>query len=522
MYKVLLVDDEPSVIERLIMVDWNKYGFSVCGTADNGEDALEIIRLCDPDLVVTDLKMPVIDGLRLISISIEKLNSKAKFVILTGYGEFTFAREAMKLNASGYMLKPLDDTELDETMSKIAQQIRSDRRNDEYTNKRLAFVARQTIRRIIGGEGRQQLLERVGILLDIGEMDEIRCLLIDVGQHKFVNGLASDPGNWSKKNQARNIIESALGEYRLNLFEDNEERFGIILYEKMPFYNSIGSFASKLETQLKGCIDESVLLSISAPAKGISLLEKAYTQSRLALNFAFFLGEGCLIRYEDIKNKDMDNAPFMENTHALLEVISKESADEITLSIERLFCRFLEDKKAPGPVKAFARNFVFEAVKLIDGLKGDPDEFIQLAVELDRVEESLTIWKLHDSFLKLCLQLSKKIHLLKQSNNRDIVSELKSYIKSNYYKDIKLKELASVFYMNPVYLGQLYKNSTGMQFNEYLHTVRIEEAKKLLRRTGMKISEIALAVGYKDPKYFLSKFQSFAKQAPSDYKNKSI
>ncbi len=522
MYKVLLVDDEPSAIERLSMMDWNRFGFSVCGTAENGEDALEIIKLCDPDLVVTDLKMPVIDGLKLISICSEILNSNAKFVILSGYGEFAYAREAMKYNAAGYILKPFVDTELEETISKIAQQIRNDRMNREYTENRLAFVARQTFRRITEGEVKSQLLERAAMFLNISDNDTIKCLLINAGANK-TGDIAADAGAVRPQEiQVRNMIESAIGEYRYNLFEDGEGRFGLILCERMPFYNTIGSFASKLAVRLRDLTGGPVLLSLSASAAGAAMLPEIYRQSRLAQDFAWFSGEGCFIRYEDIQNKNMDNLPCMEKPRDLMEVVSKEASDRITSTVRQLFCGFMENMKAPGCVRAFVRNFEFEAVKLIGELSSGSEDLTRVSADFDMVVGSLTIKRLQDSFLELCLQLAAKINFLKQNGDRDIVSELKSYIRSNFSRDITLKELASVFYMNPVYLGQLFKKSTGKQFNEYLHEVRIEEAKKLLKRTGMKISEIALAVGYNDPKYFLSKFRSIAKMAPSDYKMNNI
>lgn len=518
MYKVLLVDDEPSVIERLTMMDWNKYGFSICGTAQNGEDALEIIKLCDPDLVVTDLKMPVIDGLKLINLSNEYLNSKAKFVILSGYGEFTFAQEAMKLKVSGYMLKPLDHIEFEETISKMAQQIRNDRMNREYTDKRLAFVAGQTIRRIIEGEGKRKLYERAAMLFDIGDKEEIKCLLIDAGLNKSEDKPLVGQENRTKKNQARKILETMLGENKYNLFEDKEERFGIILHKRMPFYNAIGSFASELAVRLEGCTGIPVLLSLSACATGVDMLPEVYMQSRFVQSFAFFFNEGCLIRHEDIQNRNMDNLPCMKNPKDLIEVICGGSTDKIAPVVRQLFFKFQENMKAPGSIRGFIRNLEFEAIKLISEMNGNPEEFTQLVVEFEKVMETLTMKKLQEFFLELCLQLAEAISSLKQSNNRDIVSELKSHIRNNFNKDIKLKELASVFYMNPVYLGQLFKKSTGIQFNEYLHAVRVEEAKKLLKRTGMKISEIALAVGYSDPKYFLSKFRAIVNQSPSDYK----
>lgn len=519
MYKVLLVDDEPSVIERLAMIDWDKYGFSVCGTAGNGEDALEIIKLSDPDLVITDLKMPVIDGLKLISLSSE-LHMRAKFIILSGYSEFTFAREALRLEVSEYILKPFDYGEIEETICKMAQQIRYDRMKKEYADKRLVHIAGQTIRRIIEGEGGEQLLERAAKLLDMGPEDEIKCLLVDTGPNKPKG--KPDTGSLSPARtvQVWEVLESALGEYRQNLFDDDEGRFGILLHKRMPFYDNISPFTLEMAERLKGCVDGPVLLSESAPAKGLDKLAVVYAQSRLALGFSFFFNEDCLIRYEDVRNRTLDNLPCMENPKDLMDAICGGTSNKIASMVQNLFFIFREVRKAPDSVRAFIRNLEFEAIKLVSGLNGNTETIIQTVLELDKGMEFLTMSELQDSFLKFCFQLADIIGSLRQSDSRDVVTEVKSYIMSNYSKEIKLRELASVFYINPTYLGQLFRKTTGMQFNEYLHTVRIKEAKKLLKRTTMKISDIALAVSYSDPKYFLSKFKSIVNQSPSDYKLK--
>jgi two-component system response regulator YesN len=121
MLKVLLVDDEPYVLEGLkVMVDWAAHGFSRLFEASNGEDALEIVKLSNPDLIITDIKMPVMDGLEFIRLSVERLRSTAKFVILSGYDDFSYAKKAMLYNVSDYLLKPLDSDELNKLASNMA------------------------------------------------------------------------------------------------------------------------------------------------------------------------------------------------------------------------------------------------------------------------------------------------------------------------------------------------------------------------------------------------------------------
>lgn len=164
MLKVLLVDDEPYVLEGLkISINWTAYGFRICGEATNGEDALELVRLSNPDLVITDIRMPVMDGLEFIRLSKERLRSSAKFVILSGYDDFSYAKEAMLYNVSDYLLKPIDSEELESVVSKLASLIKKEKRNMESTNKQLAFVLNLSLRRLFSGETKKSLLNRIEI-----------------------------------------------------------------------------------------------------------------------------------------------------------------------------------------------------------------------------------------------------------------------------------------------------------------------------------------------------------------------
>lgn len=521
MYKVLFVDDEPHIIEGLkIMLDWAAHGFRICGEASNGEDALKIVRSSNPDLIITDIKMPGMNGLELIRRVGDELHSRAKFVILSGYDEFAFVQKAMLYRVTDYLLKPLDDTELGEVVSKLATQIRDERKKEEDTTRKLCFIANQSIRRIIKGEKKASLTSRAGILLNLGQQEEVRCLLFETAAHRSPAKADNEAGTREKRNHTRQMLAEALGpEFQLHLFEDEENRLGIMASEKMPFYPSLESFALSLISQLKESTGDSVSASVSAPLKGPDALYEVYRQGRFALGFRFFRGDGCFVRYEAVKDVDLDSEFYMENNHSLLESIQSNRTDEIQQKVRQLFDEFHKKLKTLESIRMYIWNFELGVVRLWAELHGDAEEFLQQAVEFNKTLERLTITSLQDSFLELCLQIAAGMEVLRQGNPMEITDKVRDYIRHNYSRDIKLKNIARELYINPVYLGQLFKKATGMQFNEYLHAVRVQEAKKLLKITGMKISDIARTVGYNEPKYFIQKFKSVTQMSPSAYKN---
>lgn len=520
MLKVLLVDDEPYVLEGLkVMLDWEAYGFRICGEASNGEDALEIVRVCNPDLIITDISMPGIDGLEFMRLSSEKLKSTAKFVILSGYDNFSYARRAMQYNASNYLLKPLDDVELGNVVTKLAEQIKQERKKTENVNRQLSFIANQSILRLINGDNKPSLLSRTKMLLNIGEEEEIRCVLFEIDSADSWTKDADKSILNMKKHKAGRIIEEAIGPaFQFRIFEDSKGRFGIIASEQMPFFRSLEEFANNLILQLNQIFGDDVYSSISAFEKGLSSISTVYRQALFAIGFKFYSSEKSLISYESVKGLNLNYELCTENCDTLLQLIRANRVDEIEPVVCKLFDNFSENYSAPQIIITYLMSFQMELVKLIMEISGDLKEFLILALDFQKTAEHLNMAELQESFLKQCLIAASHINDFKQGNPQFIVCEVKNYVRQNYCKDIKLKDVARHFYMNSVYLGQLFKKVSGMQFNDFLNTVRIDEAKKLLQRTDMKVVEISSAVGYNDPKYFLSKFKSITNLPPSAFK----
>lgn len=518
MLKVLLVDDEPYVLEGLkISINWTAYGFRICGEATNGEDALELVRLSNPDLVITDIRMPVMDGLEFIRLSKERLRSSAKFVILSGYDDFSYAKEAMLYNVSDYLLKPIDSEELESVVSKLASLIKKEKRNMESTNKQLAFVLNLSLRRLFSGETKKSLLNRISMLLGVKPDDEVICVLFSTEAEASFDGPDKTPAEL--RQQAKKCLETALGPaFCFHLFEDENGRLGIFFDSNMPYFENVDEFVHTLIGSLGG-LPLSVTAAISSVEKGPAGLARAYRQAVDSLNYKFFGCESQIIKYCDIHSKSLNYEFSVVNQSDLLEQIRNCRTEEIVKTADELFDRFRLESAAPEAVLAFLKNFEMELVKLMSEMDVDADGFLPMKIVLDMDMGHMTLERLREHFRTHCLQAAKYLKDAVENQPQSIVNDVKEYIKRNYAEDIKLKNIARLFYINPVYLGQLFSKTTGMQFNEYLNAVRIEEAKRLLRQTDMRISDIASAVGFRNPKYFLSKFKAATNLSPSAFKN---
>jgi two-component system response regulator YesN len=252
MYKALLVDDEPYVIEGLkAMGDWDQYGFTVCGEAANGEDALERFCACQPDIIFTDIRMPALDGLELIKQVRENLSYQVKFVILSGYDEFDYIQYAMRYGVSDYLLKPIDDQELNTVLAESARRLDEENRKHELLQQRKILSAGNAVKRLLKGDSRATLVKQVKELWKLEDAVPLRFILIGLDQYgKWRDELDEREIN-RKKAEIKGLIAAGTAALaRFGPLDMDDRRFGLIIAEQPPVDNQLGKALSKLQKKL--------------------------------------------------------------------------------------------------------------------------------------------------------------------------------------------------------------------------------------------------------------------------------
>lgn len=518
MLKVLLVDDEPAVIEILKnTINWTELGFTICATAANGEEALNYIKQLNPHIAIIDINMPVINGIQLLSNVSDMMYLRTKFIILSAYNSFEFAKQAMKYNVNEYILKPIDAEEITEVLVRFRNVIKDEIVNGEAMLKDLKYVVNNYILRLIRNEYSKNLIERLSFLLGINSHTEICCAQIRIFDQESDLFEISDIEFRAVRDSIRKIIENFVGSNNeFKVFQDNILSFGVLLTPEMESMND-ERLLQKLIEDIKLKTGYSVKLGLSEKKVGIDSIGQLYRQTLYVLNLRNE-SETALLKYIDNRGTQVDNKIFSFDVKDIVSDIKNLNEGNFESHIENINKFIKSNNLSVVAVKDFLVNFQIEIFNSIYEL-GNTENGSQLELfeitELRNFSNDQELYKIIETIITYAADYVKK---QKAQKKHGVVWDVKEYVKENYSKDIKLNNIAKIFYINAAYLGQLFIKATGMQFNEYVHQVRIEEAKKLLRKTDRKISEIAQTVGYNDSDYFVSKFKELTKSVPTAYK----
>lgn len=524
MLKVLLVDDEPIVRQYLVsIIDWEKYGFYICGEAGSGKEALEMIELYSPDLVITDIKMPEIDGLELVRIAISEMKVLSKFIILSSYNDFSYARTAIKYNVMDYILKPIDEGELLEILNRFKREIYSElNKNSVFAN--AWTLANETIKRLVEGDVNDNILLNATKWLGLSEGEDVCYVLFEIDNYdEWLNKLSDNERLRSSKLIEKIIFGSIGVENVLNINREFVYRYGVVVGKNIlsSYNDSIRSFAERLHNGFQSAGNLNVTVCVGAVVQSLYDIKESYRTSHELQRTSFFsTGKSKIIYYDDSKEIDFTtDIRSIKLFSVLQEDIENYRTDAIKQTVENLFREIIENKICHNIIKAYIIKFEFDmfaACMNVSRWQQDENSLSERITFPDINESRVSVIK--KNLIEFSIECANYLKQLKENKSNGLINDIESYILKNYKSDISLKSIAEIFYINPVYLGQLFKKKFSIYFNDYLHKLRIEEAMHLLKMTDLKIYEIAYMVGYTDNNYFGFKFEKIAGMSPKQYR----
>jgi two-component system response regulator YesN len=525
MYKVLVVDDEPLMLEGWkTMVDWHAYGYELSGTATDGEEALAAIRASEPDLVVTDIRMPVLDGIGLIRAMKEELGVSSKTVIVSGYSEFNYAQQALRYQVDRYVLKPLLTEEIHKLLLELSGPLEERRLAMASVGKEQDAAAAAAIISLLRNAD-FAMLETAERLLGADGQTRCRLVIAESAASSSSSG-GAEAGGTAVYARLQAFVEAGFaGRTKTWLFEDTPGRAGLLVLEegpgREPFEARLAETAAALGWPLR-----ELAMYCSGSACGLAALPKLYRQAMETRSRALLgrmagvhpyrersaIADGC--RLEDV----------MSLASSLLQAIEEGDTDGIDGFVDDLL-RLLEKT---GAEEVWLHTVVLQVCGELLRKYGETDDGAADASVWPRLllgedDPVLTASWSGEALRKLCKRAAERLAERKASAtcaSGTAVAEAIDYLKLHYREKVQLKALAKRFHLSPVYFGQQFKRETGISFNEYLHRLRIEEACKMLRRTNMKLSDIAATLGYHDTQYFSDKFKALTGELPSSYKSK--
>lgn len=499
MIQVLIVDDEKSNREGLkYLIDWQEYDCEVRALAKNGLEALEIMNTEQIDLVIADIRMPGMDGIELLRKVREVRGNDIEFIFLSGYGEFQYAREAINFGVRGYLLKPIEELELYDLLNQIRQDRAKklmDLEKDKWNE--LDRIIRLKDPEIARTSQYFHSKEYYYVSINLEEEAEM---------HKILDAL-----------------EIQLGYANLGYIISKEKKaYGIIVSDDLleRFNNNIRTMCEELYEALRSIYSHNIAILIGKKVDNLYEIDQSRDTISQCEFYLFYKGYNSIIDYEDIK--DMKIVHAFENNTFLEELsiqIKQQNIEGIKLQVHSL-CQQLKEKKVELNIVRMYINHII--LGLEDWLRESGCQVTAMDrlqhQEIIEIQAGMTIHRVEKQLVQYCEKLIFAFEQARKNRDLGVIGEILDYIALNYSEDLNIKVLAAKYYLNASYLGQLFRKKTGVGVKTYLQKVRMEESKKLLSTTNLKIYEISHRVGYDDSNYFVTKFIELEGMSPSTYR----
>ena len=539
--RVLVVDDE-EYIRRGIANKIKKnipYVTEVyeCGDA---HAAMQILEETKPQVIVTDIRMPEVDGLSFIE-KATKIDPNIKFIIVSGYQEFEYARKAIALQVEGYLLKPIENEQLINLFDNIKEKLSSKTKLQNYiTNLKsqakdgISFMQNKYLVDLIyckeplHAHNIINILESLDIHFDQPYYSVIVIKLMHIhpelgfGDYKDIDTI-----KFVIKNITKEII--SLKGMKAVVFEDlhtegtmcaviNHNAFGNHdVAKKKECYNHISDNLHEL-------VGLDVRIGSGGDYKEVENIEKAYQEAYTA---ALLLSEEMQRGVIDITEVKVENTIqfFLEDSKKMMLISYIQSMDYEAANkiIDELFDTIRKSKLSNENIKVLSleifmmlTKFVVEEAMSVDTIFKQnicSEEYIMQYSSLNELRNAI-----QSSIKAICDYMIK----VKRSDGETAIEEIKKYIEQYYYTEINLSQLANKYFINASYLSQLFKNKTGKRFSDYITNVRIEKAKELLLTTNLKAYQISEVIGYNNPRYFSEVFVKYQAVTPTQYRQSHI
>ena len=525
MLRVLLVDDEPFIAQGLTkLVNWRQEGYEVVAIMSNGKEALEYLKSNQVDLIVADIKMPVMSGLELLE-EIRKHNiSEAHFIVLSGYGDFVYAQQAIKYNCLEYVLKPVEKDKLLEILRKVAHMSESARVDKENQKKaEQAYLARNVISLLIGKFDNMNLeyvknhmqiskgVRYVDIETDIVASEDEEDSVMRANQRQLYQNCV----NQLKEDSSHIIFDVS--------YDEKSYDIGFIYCDYMAEQRNIQDteYLSILREQLQKLMNQSVYMYVGKKVANIAMIAKSYSTACILKSLEAFHTKKNIYYYEE--EVQVGNSGVLlckKGLDELVECIERNEQERIPDCVEKLYSEMKKLGFQSDVVNLNINYLLFQLIHLASEQDDDvnQDEILRFISESSFEEGIARGSSIH--MTRFACEYADYLSQLRGKISTNIVQQVEREIRLHYTENISLKDLGQKFFVNSSYLGQIFKRKYGQSFKDYVCSYRIEEAAKMLITTDQKIHLIAEAVGYKDSDYFITKFIEIKGCTPSKYRRR--
>lgn len=511
MYKVVVVEDD-RIIRRGICqsIKWNEHGFIVAGEAGDGEIALGLIEKEQPQVVISDINMPFMDGLEMAK-KIKETSPETRIIFLTGFEDFKYAQQAVKLKAFDYLLKPVDSEQLLHKAIEAAADWEQQTKKEKRMMESLPYLQQKFFQELMkGGEkwmDMEEELAELGVELEgpeyaavlihspIGFLDECKRKMTEMTSSLF-----------GKRNFI--VIDVDPNEYAilLSLEGENDIRKGQLVHELFECCTAL---------------QHSITITLGRTYPNLFELGKSLLESRLAMDLRHIMGTGKIFSFEETTSSKEETGNCLKELEMKLESQIKLGIPEkVSETLNQLNKTILEKKFVPlTDLKIIALKFStmlffeVEKWKKEEIISFNSSDVYQDIIKMETLSEMMEILN------RLIQQWREEMYKKEEKSHFSHVDQAIMYIKEHFHDStLTLKRVAEFIHVSTPYLSNLFKLEKGINFGDFLLELRMKKAMEELRKGDKKTYEVCEKVGYNNPQYFSICFKKYTGYTPAEYK----
>jgi two-component system response regulator YesN len=508
--KIIIVEDEIRIREGIIkLIKKLDKNFKIIGEADNGLEGLELITRLKPDLIISDIKMPVMDGIEMLQ-ELENRKIKHKTILLSAYSEFAYAQKAIKLGVSEYLLKPISIVDFEQSLNNMQTEVQKEKNKHLERTEAVGSI--------------ESILYNI-LLSSIEVNEEISTYLLQNFQLN-TNGefiltiFYLGQGYQENKLKTRNMLQSQFNEKSIRhcIFElPQKKALAVVLFN----YTNV--------QQIERWAQNTLILNVCQLNKqgvacgwieflSLAKMKESLEMLQYTLHWAIILGGDVMIAYPKIthvKTNIFQYPIYIESR--MRAVLCKYDYDELKAICNEFFVYCKKELYSPIEIKEAFIRFSWSIIHTIREVDYSIYENLKQQVILEQISSAI-VWRELESALKQMIKNVMDNKCVTQKVTNLIAIKAKSLIDEFYKDGITLEEIASKLKITPEYLGTLFHKELGVSFSAYIKNFRMQKAKEMLIGTELKLNKISDLLGYNDPKYFSRVFREETGQTPAEYR----
>ena len=535
MLRVFLVEDETIIRETLRdTVPWTQCGYTFVGEAGDGEMALPLIQQTKPDVLITDIRMPFMDGLALSKLVLQEF-PQMKVIILSGYDDFEYAQKAIGLGVERYLLKPITKSTLMTVLEEVREKIRGERAQQNYlaqfhqeAQDYEQYARRRFFERIVAGQlSVQQIYEQAEKLdLDLRAQAYDIVLVSAMPESGTVAESYSEPGARIRDGLVAHLLKHP--EYIL--FRWNLTSYAVLLLDNQ----------GNMERIVRRCVDKvrelyetygpelNWYVAVGTPTRRLSTLPGCFEEVSRLWAYRHILPEQHILSADTVRvltgtgsDHDLSGLDMTKvNPAVLTGVLQSASAQEVSSFVDEYIHSLLDALESKPFCQYLMLSARFTATQFVEGLGVGQKEYLSALNCLNMVGQQVGADDLKRYLSDILLRAIELRDNVAGSQYKGQLKQAVGYIDANFQcEDISLNRVAKEVNISPNYLSAVFSQEMGTTFVEYLTAKRMEKARELLRTSDLRSGEIALAVGYKDSHYFSFLFKKTQGCTPRDYRS---